>query len=164
MSDQPVPGLSAFPDWLQWKLSLSSKSSNSKDSTIVVCQLLMPWAKTSYLHLARLTSPISGVCWHFFFFPFSDSRSSWNKTRQCTETQGRVCSNPQTARKQQAPEEKGRSVSDKLPHSAWEDDNCPSKMGCYFQSPSATGVTYQVLLAGRESDRTNQHTIHSLIQ
>lgn len=42
-------------------------SSNSKDSTIVVRQLLIPWAKTSYLHLIRLTSPISGVCWHFFF-------------------------------------------------------------------------------------------------
>lgn len=162
MSDQPVPGLSAFPDQLQWKLSLSSKSSNSKDSTTVVYQLLIPWAKTSYLHLTRLTSPISGVCWQFF--SFSDSRSSWNKTRQCTETQGRVCSNPQRAGKQQAPEENGRSVSDKLPRSAWEDDNCPSKMGSYFQSPSATDVTYQVLLAGRESDRTNQHTIHSLIK
>lgn len=32
---------------------------------------------------------------------------SWNKTRQCTETQGRACSKPQTARKQQAPEERG---------------------------------------------------------
>lgn len=55
-------------------------------------------------------------------------------------------------------------LSDKLPHTAWEDDNSPSKMGGYFQSPFATDVTYQVLLAGRESDRTNQHTKHSLIQ
>lgn len=88
---------------------------------------------------------------------------SGKKTRQCTETQGRACSNPQTARKQQAPEKRGE-VCQKLPHTAGEDDNCPSKMGCYFQSPFSTDVTYQVLLAGRESDRTNQHTKHSLIQ
>lgn len=44
---------------------------------------------------------------------------SRNKTRQCTETQGRVCSNPRTARKQQAPEETGEVCL----------INCPSLLG-----------------------------------
>lgn len=88
---------------------------------------------------------------------------SGNKTRQCTETQGRACSKPQTARKQQAPEERGE-VCLTICLTLLGRMNRPSKMGCHFQSPFSTGVTYQVLLAGTESDRTNRHTKHSLIQ
>lgn len=97
------------------------------------------------------------------FLAFSDSKS-FGTRQDSMQTNKAGLLRPTNSEQATSSLREGEGCIDKLHHTYWEDDNCPFDVGCYFQCPSAKAVVYQVLIAGRESERTHQHTTHSLIQ